>query len=61
MYQNGKKKAAISALLGRDKSMISREINCDKRNGKYQADLAQRKCEKRQREKPEKIKLTAVL
>jgi len=63
MYQNGIKKAEIAAILGRDKSVISREINrnCDKRSGKYQADLAQRKCEKRHREKPKEIKLTAAL
>jgi len=43
--------------------VFSREINrnCDKRSGKYQADLAQRKCEKRHREKPKKINLTAAL
>jgi IS30 family transposase len=43
--------------------VISLEINrnCDKRNGKYQAVLAQRKCEKRHGEKLKKIKLTAFL
>ena len=63
MYQNGKKKSEITADFGRNKSVISREINrnCDKRSGKYEADLAQRKCEKRHKEKVKKTKLTVAL
>lgn len=63
MYQNGKKKTEIAHIIGRDKSVITREIqrNCDLRNGQYHADLAQRKCEKRHEQKPKKIKLTQPL
>ena len=47
MFQNGKKKSEIALIIGKHRSVITREIqrNCDKRSGKYAADLAQRKCE----------------
>ena len=50
----------IAALLGKNKSVISREIsrNCDERNGAYKAGLAQRKMEKRHQEKSKKIHFT---
>lgn len=60
MYQNGKKKCEIAAMIGKNKSVITREIsrNCDKRSKKYDASLAQRKCQKRHEEKAKKILLT---
>lgn len=44
----------IAQQLGRDKSVISREIkrNSDKRSGNYNPELAQRKCNNRKRTKP---------
>jgi len=46
--------------IGRDKSVISREIkrNCDKRDNTYRADLATKKYNNRQRDKPKAIKFT---
>ena len=43
----------IASRIGKDKSVISRELkrNCDKRNGKYSASLAHRRCEKRHSDK----------
>ena len=37
----------ISKAIGKDKSVVSRELkrNCDKRNGSYDHNLAQRKYE----------------
>ena len=60
MYQNGKRKSEIAEIIGKDKSVITRELqrNCDKRNGKYDAGLAQRKCMKRHLEKRKKVLLT---
>jgi len=53
----------IAEVIGKDKSVISREIarNCDKRNGNYDADLAKRKYEKRQASKPQKVCFTAQI
>ena len=50
----------IAKAIGKHKSVVSREIarNKDMRSGKYKADLAQRKYEKRQKEKPKKIHFT---
>lgn len=46
----------IAEAIGKDKSVISRELkrNCDKRTGEYRSDLAQRKYETRMRNKPKK-------
>lgn len=43
----------IAKRINRDKSVVSREIkrNCDIRNGKYTADLAERKCRNRHKRK----------
>ena len=48
----------IAAAIGKHKSTISRELrrNCDRRSGRYDADLAQRKCERRQKEKPHRVR-----
>jgi len=50
----------IAKAIGRHKSVVCREIkrNCDKRNGSYNHDLAQRKYEKRNKGKPKKIRFT---
>lgn len=50
----------IAAVIGKHKSTISRELrrNCDRRSGRYDADLAQRKCERRQKEKPHRVRFT---
>lgn len=63
MYQNGKKKSEIATTIGKDKSVITREIkrNSDQRSGKYEADLAQRKCGKRHTNKAKKIALTQAV
>ena len=43
----------IGLVIGKDKSVISRELhrNCDQRSGDYRSDLAQRKHDLRQKEK----------
>ena len=48
------------AAIGKHKSTISRELrrNCDGRSGRYDADLAQRKCERRQKGKPHRVRFT---
>lgn len=50
----------IAAVIGKHKSTISRELrrNCDGRSGRYDADLAQRKCERRQKGKPHRVRFT---
>ena len=56
----GKKQKEISETIGKDKSVISRELsrNSDKRSGKYNYDLAQRKYERRLTEKPKHLHFT---
>jgi IS30 family transposase len=60
MYSQGYKQKDISIVIGKDKSVISRELmrNCDQRSGIYHYDLAQRKYHKRQRTKLKSIKFT---
>lgn len=60
MLKNGYKKKDIAIAIGKDKSVISRELrrNCDKRSGTYSHDLANRKYDKRQKEKPKRIYFT---
>lgn len=60
MLQRGAKQKEIAATINKDKSSISRELrrNCDMRSHKYEYDLAQRKYEKRQKEKPKHIRFT---
>ena len=50
----------IGKVIGKDRSSIYREIarNKDQRTGIYEVDLAQRKYEKRLKEKPKMIKFT---
>lgn len=60
LLQIGRSQTFIASSIGKDKSVVSREIrrNADERNGEYRSDLAQRKYEKRQQEKPKKIRFT---
>ena len=53
----------IAEYLGKDKSVISREIkrNRDQRSKRYDAELAQRKYKKRLYEKPKHIRLTSSM
>jgi IS30 family transposase len=60
MKKQGYKQKDISIAIGKDKSVISRELkrNCNQRNGIYHCDLAQSKYVKRQKDKPRAIKFT---
>ena len=60
LLTKGNTQEFIAKIIGKHKSVISREIsrNKDKRNGKYSSCLAQRKYEKRVKEKPKKIRFT---
>lgn len=60
MKQNGYKQIEIAKAIKKDKSVVSRELkrNSDKRSGNYNNDLAQRKYEQRQRNKPKHIRFT---
>ena len=60
MCNQGYKKSAIAIAINKHKSVVSRELkrNCDKRSGIYHHDLAQRKCDKRQQQKPKHIRFT---
>ncbi len=61
MNKQGSKQSEIAIAIGKDKSTISRELkrNCDKRNGKYDWQLAQLKYETRQEQKPKHIRFTS--
>ena len=63
MKQQGFRNNQIANVIGKDKSVNSRELkrNCDKRNKQYRAELAQRKYERRMKEKPKSIKFTKEL
>ena len=63
MQQAGCTRKMICQSIGKDKSVLSRELrrNCDKRTGEYNPELAQRKYEKRQKEKPKFIHFTDVI
>ncbi len=60
MNKLGYKQSEIAIAVEKDKSTISRELkrNCDKRSGKYDWQLAQRKYETRQEQKPKHIRFT---
>lgn len=53
MKKEGYSQKDISTTIGKDKSVISRELrrNCDLRTGEYRSDLAQRKYNTRQKNK----------
>jgi len=63
MKRQGYKQKDISLVIGKDKSVVSRELkrNCDKRSGKYSDDLAQRKYDIRQKKKPKKVLFTEAV
>lgn len=58
--QNGMNCTQIANAIGVNKSTISRELrrNCDKRDGVYKPDLAQRKYEQRKKTKRRRCSLT---
>lgn len=60
MLDAGFGRPSICIVIGKDKSVLSRELkrNCDLRSQKYSYGLAQRKCEKRKKEKPKKVYFT---
>lgn len=63
MIKQDHSQADIARTIGKCKSVVCRELkrNCDKRNGEYRYDLAQRKYEERMKNKPKSIKLTGDL
>jgi transposase, IS30 family len=63
MKNKGFSRKEICSVIGKDKSVLSRELrrNLDKRNGAYKADLAQRKYEQRQAQKPKKLYFTQTI
>lgn len=54
MRKSGHTQKAIAKAIDKDKSVVSRELrrNSDQRNGVYKHELAQRKYEQRQKNKP---------
>jgi transposase, IS30 family len=60
MKEQGYSQKDIANTIQKDKSTVSRELrrNCDQRSKKYTSDLAQRKCNHRQKTKPRAIKFT---
>jgi len=60
MLKEGHTQSEIARVIGKNKSVVSREIkrNRDLRSGLYSQDLAQRKYQKRQKEKPKRIRFT---
>lgn len=60
MKNNGHSQKAIAAVIGKDKSVVSRELrrNCDGRSGEYRCDLAVRKCAARHKSKAKKRRFT---
>jgi transposase, IS30 family len=60
MLSKGYTQSVIASTINKHKSVISREIkrNRNRRNGKYDFDLAQRKCDQRHKEKAKHVRLT---
>ena len=63
MLNSGHTQSAIASTINKHKSVVSREIkrNRDERNGKYDFDLAQRKCDQRHKKKPKHKRLTSEM
>lgn len=63
LLEQGFNQTFIAKAIGKDKSVISRELgrNSDNRNGVYKAELAQRKCLQRHRFKRKHISFTAQM
>ena len=61
MKASGFPRKEICLTIGKDKSVLSRELkrNSDARNGEYKADLAQKKYQIRQAQKPKLASFTA--
>ena len=61
MLKAGYNQSEIALAIGKDKSVVSREIkrNCDQRFGSYSHDIAQRKYHKRQKEKTKRVRFTS--
>lgn len=57
----GKSRGQIAQFIGKDKSVVSREIkrNSDGRNGQYKAGLAHRKAQNRHKHKPKNRRFNA--
>jgi transposase, IS30 family len=60
MLEAGFTKSEVARTIGRHRSVVSREVrrNADRRNGGYRSELAQRKYESRQRDKPRRRRFT---
>lgn len=60
MLSSGYSQSEIAKVIEKNKSVVCREIkrNCDGRSGKYNHDLAQRKCMSRHENKPKFRRLT---
>ena len=63
MQKKGHNQTEIGLLIGKDKSVISRELirNADGRSGLYKYDLANRKYVARQKSKPKHIRFTSQI
>ena len=63
MLKEGHTQSEIARVIGKNKSVVSREIkrNRDLRSGLYSQDLAQRKYQKRQKEKPKRVRFTEAV
>lgn len=63
MLKAGHSVLEISKCIEKDKSSIYRELgrNKDERNGKYKADLAERKCRERHKDKKKQSKFSAKM
>lgn len=60
MLSKNKKLEEIGIAIGKDKSVVSREIkrNRDQRSGRYKPELAHKKYQNRLHNKPKRVKLT---
>src|SRR5690625_3800005 len=63
MIKQNHSQTEIARTIGKCKSVVCRELkrNCDKRNGEYRYDLAQRKYEERIQNKTKSTKLIGYM
>ena len=63
LYNENYSQTDIAKIIFRDKSVVNRELkrNSDKRSNAYKADLADRKCKQRHKEKPKQIRFTQAI